>query len=159
MPILLTRAHRARQLQPTRLFGVNPEVDCYCRHPKFAQSNARAAGRRPRKFWFIFAVKHNEKAIDNKLFNKLYIRYIQLYLYPTISHHISSYPIISHHIPSYPIISHHIPHHIPPYPTISHYIPTIMKPGYPKKIYARRGAGLSGLSGLSGSGLSRLSGL
>ena len=49
-----------------------------------------------------FDVKHNEKAIDNKL----YIRYIQLY--PTTSNYIPSYPIMSHHIPPYPTIFHHI---------------------------------------------------
>jgi len=87
----------------------------------------RAAGGRPRKFWLIFAVKHNEKAIDNKL----YIRYIQLYLYP-ISY---LYPTISDYISSYPIT-----HHIPPYlySTISHHILTYQNWDIPK-IYARGG--------------------
>jgi len=81
---------------------------------------ARAAGRRPRKFWFIFAVKHDEKAI-HKSYTSAISNYIRLY--PTISHHIPSY-IISHHIPRT------ISHHIPPHPTIS-------KQGYPKDIRQR----------------------
>jgi len=77
----------------------------------------QAAGQ---KKSFIFAVKHNEKAIDNKLYICYLFNYIRLY--PTISHHIPPYLTISHHILPYP---------------------TITKPGYPKDIRQR---GLRSLS-------------
>ena len=81
------------------------QVDCYCCHTKqCARCRLQAVGRRPRKFWFIFAVKHNEKAIDNTLCICYIPNYIRLCL--TISH--PSHPIISHHIPPYPTVSHHI---------------------------------------------------
>jgi len=83
----------------------NFQVDCYLLSHK-----AMRALRRPQAemfIGFIFAVKHKEKAIDNKLYIRCYIHNYIIRLYVTI------FPIIfiSHHIPPYPTIitiSHHI---------------------------------------------------
>ena len=116
---------------------VAAQVDaCYC----YCCRTKQCARCRPQaeKISCIFAVKHNEKAIDNNNNNKLYISAISLYPTISISDYISDlYPTISHHIPSHP-------HNILPFPTIfftiSHHIPpppTISKPAYPKDIRQR----------------------
>jgi len=100
------------------------QVDCYCCHTKQC---ARCAPQAEKMLVYFFAVKHNEKAIDN---NKLYIRYI--------SNYIRLYTI-SDYVPSYPII---FIYHIPPYPTISHHIPPYQNRDIPQRYTPEAGGGL-----------------